>query len=220
MGLLVLWIPISLSYTHDLATAWYAVSLVPRPVVVGLGVGKLFAAPVLILVAVMFFSWFLVIPINFAIDFLVDKIFDPTGEASFYVVRYARLGVALLLGILYLWLVAVFTGVTPRSLFLGLALFPVWLYFWWLLRQTTITDEDADKWARQGWDDPYVSAVSWGVVAGPPLPTVEISATGETRGALLSHAEGFWYVFNREGELVAIPDSKVNTVRISSGSSQ
>jgi hypothetical protein len=50
----------------------------------------------------------------------------------------------------------------------------------------------------------------------PPLPIVRIGGEADYKGSLLAHAEGYWYVFNREGELIAIPDEDAKTVRIQS----
>jgi hypothetical protein len=52
----------------------------------------------------------------------------------------------------------------------------------------------------------------------PPLPTVEIDEAVNIEGRLIGHTDGFWYVFarenNRDWELIATPDSEVETVRI------
>jgi hypothetical protein len=48
----------------------------------------------------------------------------------------------------------------------------------------------------------------------PPLPKVEVSGDTHVKGRLLVHTEGFWYVYNGEGQLVAIPDGKVTAVRV------
>jgi hypothetical protein len=45
LGLLALWIPIWRAYTHSASSAWYAVSLVPKTVVAGLGLAQLVAIP-------------------------------------------------------------------------------------------------------------------------------------------------------------------------------
>jgi hypothetical protein len=51
----------------------------------------------------------------------------------------------------------------------------------------------------------------------PPLPTVKVSGSENLEGTLLTHSDRFWYIFNREGELVALSDDKVETVRIFRG---
>jgi hypothetical protein len=63
----------------------------------------------------------------------------------------------------------------------------------------------------------------------PPLSSVEISGQRPLKGELLTHVDGFWYVFERredtqedkqekdkqEAKLVAIPDDKVEDVQVS-----
>jgi hypothetical protein len=60
--------------------------------------------------------------------------------------------------------------------------------------------------------------------AKPPLSTVEISGQRLVKGELLTHTDGFWYVFeqreanqgaNQEVKLVAIPDDDVKEVQVS-----
>jgi hypothetical protein len=53
------------------------------------------------------------------------------------------------------------------------------------------------------------------VYTGPALPTIEITSTYETRGTLLAHTDRFWYLFDQDGELIAIPDDAVKTVQVS-----
>jgi hypothetical protein len=51
----------------------------------------------------------------------------------------------------------------------------------------------------------------------PSLPRVEVSGPDRarsTKGLLLSHSEGFWYVLNSGKDVVAIPDGKVDKVRL------
>jgi hypothetical protein len=53
------------------------------------------------------------------------------------------------------------------------------------------------------------------IVNKPPLPTVKINGKQSEEGKLLTHTDGYWYVFDGENELIAIPDSEVDTVRVS-----
>jgi hypothetical protein len=57
----------------------------------------------------------------------------------------------------------------------------------------------------------------------PPLPMVDITkdSTAQTKnspseihGVLLVHTEGVWHVLEKQGELIAIPDDEVKTVRV------
>jgi hypothetical protein len=52
----------------------------------------------------------------------------------------------------------------------------------------------------------------------PTLPTVDINGDKGPKGALLTHTDGFWYVFDRKGDnrdkLVAISDDEVKKAQI------
>jgi hypothetical protein len=85
------------------------------------------------------------------------------------------------------------------------------------------TNGKASKWA---WISllaaiavPYLGvAVDVATDRPPPLPTIVITATSNMDGKLLTHTDGFWYVFEDEGkdksQLVGIPDEEVTSVRI------
>jgi hypothetical protein len=53
-----------------------------------------------------------------------------------------------------------------------------------------------------------------------PLPWVEMMTTKDSakdypdEGWLVAHSDGYWHVFNKEGVLVAIPDDKMQRVRV------
>jgi hypothetical protein len=49
----------------------------------------------------------------------------------------------------------------------------------------------------------------------PPLSFVEIAGDVNIEGRLLSRTESTWYLFDQTGELVAVPNAKVDTARIS-----
>jgi hypothetical protein len=53
------------------------------------------------------------------------------------------------------------------------------------------------------------------VTMQPPLPTKLSSSSQSAEGHLLTHNEGTWYVFNKRGALVAIPDDKFEVAWIS-----
>lgn len=43
---------------------------------------------------------------------------------------------------------------------------------------------------------------------GPHLPLIELECGGSTEARLLSHSDGYWYVFDPEGRLSAVPDDE------------
>jgi hypothetical protein len=65
----------------------------------------------------------------------------------------------------------------------------------------------------------FVVAFMLTLVDKPPLPTTTKMRNSEIKGKLLTHAEGFWYLYPDEGQhkgnLIAIPDDEVkkSTVR-------
>ena len=48
----------------------------------------------------------------------------------------------------------------------------------------------------------------------PPLATVDLAGSPSAKGQLLTHVDGYWYVFNQQGNLVAIPDGNVKAAEI------
>jgi hypothetical protein len=66
----------------------------------------------------------------------------------------------------------------------------------------------------------YVSAGAGIALDNPSLPAVDISGVKDVDGALLTHTEGFWYVFDvageHKGELIALRDDQVTAVTITS----
>lgn len=66
----------------------------------------------------------------------------------------------------------------------------------------------------------YAFAILAGIsltgTSSPGLPSVQFE-TGETKaGDLLGHSSGYWYVFDRQDTLLAIPDDDTGDVRFSS----
>jgi uncharacterized membrane protein YhaH (DUF805 family) len=72
LGLFAVWVPITLTYTHDFSTAWYAVSLVPQPTMAGFGVRQLLY-PLLITILVL---------IVIGVSSSLSSIGSATGRAS------------------------------------------------------------------------------------------------------------------------------------------
>ena len=64
----------------------------------------------------------------------------------------------------------------------------------------------------------FFAAFLLAFVSSPPLPAVDVSvdANGSqgVEGTLLTHVDGYWYVFNPKGNLVSVPDDHVTNVNI------
>jgi hypothetical protein len=243
LGLFALWVPIARAYTHDFTSAWYAASLVPKTIIAGQGVKELLGLPLFtvlgVVVVIMIrqltlrsdedtaeaafrrFSWFLIAITAICVPFfgyypLFKTLTSSAMEGSYvdvlgvylehfrYIQNYAAAWVVLLgasLTALYLSYNREFLGlqlssenplpkVTDRRLVLSSFALVFGLSF-------------------------LGGFVNTSLYSQPPMPTVEITGTSKVEGALLTHTEGFWYVFNQDGELIAIPDDEVKTVRVS-----
>jgi len=66
----------------------------------------------------------------------------------------------------------------------------------------------------------YVVGALSVALTNPDRPTVEVDGAKNMQGAFLSHTDGFWFVFDVEGDnkgkLIALRDDQVNTVTFSS----
>jgi hypothetical protein len=59
----------------------------------------------------------------------------------------------------------------------------------------------------------FIAAFAFTIINKPPLPEVDVQGTPSVEGArLLAHTDGFWYVYNTAGDLIAIRDDNVKTV--------
>ena len=222
LGLLALWIPINRTYTNDLDTAWYATSLIPNTMVAGIGAGKLLAMasvrPILFLTAfvgllaaisyayrhwgfrgmVITFNALVVLGILIVMvpTFLSRRAFTPD-----YLVPLAATIIS--------------AGMVNFFMFFGKGHGQVEKFLLNILQSKFI-------WALTCFYGLlfYVSSVMIVMSQPPPLPPVSITGASDTSGTLLTHTDGFWYVFHREENeerwhLVAIPDDEVDIVRVS-----
>jgi hypothetical protein len=62
----------------------------------------------------------------------------------------------------------------------------------------------------------FLAAFMLTFVSPPPLPVANVGGSTSVQGHLLTHVDGYWYVFNRKGNLVATQDDKVTDVEICS----
>jgi hypothetical protein len=59
----------------------------------------------------------------------------------------------------------------------------------------------------------FIAAFAFTIINQPPLPEVDVQGTPSVEGGrLLAHTDGFWYVYNTAGDLIAIRDDNVKTV--------
>jgi hypothetical protein len=234
LGLVGLTVSIRLGFTTDVSVAWYAVSLLSRTVVAGQGVRIWLGWPIILTAIVLpgtliirsgpfLGSTLLVIGIVVVVAF-VDIFFRAPAfmvrglsrsrqRASF--TESVKLSGKILAG----------------SLVMGLGSFVM------ILAASVITRKDL---ALLGDADVTSGNVLVGVLllffggfivglpvaagVSPPLPRVKITRTQpedakgnispSLEGYLVTHANGFWHLFDKNNELLAIPDEQVLEVRI------
>jgi hypothetical protein len=243
LGLFSLLVPIMNAYEGGFTSAWYAVSLVPRNLIAGQGLRQLVFGPIMYFVAffvafaittAIIIFWppsaaqeeteeigrtrprdlieFLLKFITVTLSVLVttasalSAIEDLLSAAVSLVPREisaasASVVLALATPILVGTAVGVYVG-RNRGTDVG-------------LRGAIFIHHSVRAPILTGLVVAFLAAY---VIAGfrePPLPTVHISwDKGSTRGELLAHADGFWYVYNDENRLEAIPDDKVDEVGV------
>jgi hypothetical protein len=70
----------------------------------------------------------------------------------------------------------------------------------------------------------FFAAFLLAFVSSPPLPAVDVSVdvngSQGVEGTLLAHVDGYWYVFNPKGNLVAVPDDHVTNINICSSTTE
>lgn len=223
LGLIALLMPIALGYTHDFSSAWYAVSLAPKTVVVGQGIRHLLGTPTLIVIGYL---------AGWGLYRYFDDIISQMQGYMGRLLKLSFLAVVIALIALGFWL-------TWRWLQTPNSLHPAGYILYGAIagalvgkpfpktaaRNNDSNSPDMLEIRRQMKRTMIVGTSVWLFLLGfasiallnePPLPSVEIDGANVTEGKLLNHIDGFWYVFNEEGELVAIPDAEVKKVRVSS----
>jgi hypothetical protein len=219
LGLIALWVPIARYYTQDFAQSWYAVALVPRTVVAGQGI-KVLLEPIVVvavtgmlallfdflqsyfnrLIAVIIIGVLLVVVLIgfFSLSPYIPSFWDIPVE--FRVPWLNRLSIAI---VVVLTLVA--ATVNASVLMNGLTVLGQEVGTGRTLKSVVIVFVLS-----------FASGLIQAVGSNPPLPQVTVEGTTTTEGALLTHVDRFWYVFDQTSTLISIPDSEITEVRISS----
>jgi len=235
LGLLALWVPIWRTYTGDWQTAWFAVSLVPNTVVAGMGVLRIVAMPT------FYFLIFVGGYIGFILlqDYLSQRYGRTIGLLAVLVpAEAAMLGGFGWSVVQYSWakdwnLQTLIAALVGMAVILNLIFF-VLPMIWYRRKSRRQRDsqrsndtQDATQrrndtqdaknwwvWLLVAFLLNYVIAAVSVFLAEPPLPAVDIRGEEAAEGALLAHTDGFWYVFDQEHELIAIPDDDIESVRV------
>jgi magnesium-transporting ATPase (P-type) len=244
LGLLSLFVPLAINYTKDLTTAWYAVSLLPRPVVAGQGVLQLLSYPLLLtVVSVLSLLGFGVLARR------TRRRFPKRGRLAYIVISIGLMGLVVAAWIYILWYYVgslggyqayvekwygpnhpVFEALLNYVVSCVVLLFVVLRGQFTAQRGLDISSErllprvsnraDLFKGVLICWGGLLIIAVFQLFLMRPPLPKVEVTSEMVIPGMdqnpahLLTHTDGFWYVFNQDGALIAIPDAEVKSVQV------
>jgi hypothetical protein len=228
LGLIGLAIPISRKFTEDLTTAWYAVSLLPRTVVAGQGVRfwiqwPLFLTAFLLLIAWLLPGWLLtgapiativLLTIALSAFSFAAALHSKAPEAPEAPEATMRRNLRSPEETTRSW---------ARSLVISVPLMTVGI-------AVVATVFLSGKAMPLTYEVPVLFAGSFlmgvprAITTNPPLPKVEItkkagatmeanSSPPDVAGHLITHSDGFWYLFDGNNELLSIPDDQVLEVR-------
>ena len=202
LGLIGLAIPISRTFTEDLTTAWYAVSLLPRTIVAGQGVRIWLRWPLLITAAVLLLTT-TSLAVRTAATALLVLGFGIYALAQ--VVRAVYERKRGWIGITISWILA-WAGAGNISLLFLAGNIPLVSNIFYIFAAS------------------FLIGLPMAIGTYPPLPKVAITkqagaTTDEdlnpTKGHLVAHSDGFWYLFDQHNDLLSIPDDQVLAVRTS-----
>lgn len=222
VGLWALWLPISRTFTNDFSTAWYAVSLVPQTVIAGQGVRQVLIQPALALFLIMCFYVFaavlrgrfrlhnitiaLVLALVFAVPIMGWMIWIiVTGEKTkepFAPSNLVEAGISTLA-----FVISIVGGLASGTMLNRGLQFAEGNYL-----PKVVSVSNIVRGVTVSCVAVIIAAFLNSAVREPPLPTVKFSKSSIAEGALLTHSEGFWYVFDSKGQLQAIPDDKAGSV--------
>jgi hypothetical protein len=215
LGLVALGWPLYKHITRDAATTQYALSLISKTEIAGYGL-RVYAGYPLIsaIVSFLFLLLFVTAPrvtliLSWVICLLLILwIFFPRHTESFLRKLLPTKVVQL-----YTSFNAQQRRTTPSLAFLfnipsfvgvGVAYLGVMVHWWntiWVFLATATLGA-------------YICGLLHGLSGRPTLPSVEITGQSTIVGKLLTHSGGFWYLFDHQGALIAIPDSSTDSVRV------
>ena len=238
LGLVALWAPVARVYTDSISSAASVVALVPKTEVAGQGIAIIIAPAVLTVFTGVVFSLLLhiyrhsVVPplhrlakrLSLIIEVVVMLVFI---ASALFLAEWLTAG-SLLSWVLSTHAPAQGSGSSLVSyLAAGSALFFILGAASWIfglnraveVKERLIPSIDwrtAFKYLSISLAFTAVAAGLQGAAQDPPLYTVTVSETTNqiVDGKLLAHTDRFWYVFDSEKTLLAIPDSQVKNIRL------
>ena len=264
-GVFVLWTPIALRYTQDVATSWHAVSLVPKTTVVGLGVFNFWVYSLFFIVYLL--GWQAMVSSKVPLIKIIKRVIYASltiiGLFGWYIIGRQVWGAIrgnrpknLVPEWIPEWVPLVSNSNLPAKqlslvetlvftlggVLVGALAFPLLLRFNGYLR-SALEHSDKDNSERGSILDAirdyrfprivsvpdFLKAISILVTIGflqavllailssaPPVPRVELHSKegANVRGDMLAHVEGFWYVLEPNGEVLAMPDDVIKKAHI------
>jgi hypothetical protein len=238
LGLVALWAPIARVYTDSISAAASVVALVPKTEVAGQGIAIIIAPAVLTVFTGVVLSLLLHV-YRYLVVLPLHRLAKRSSLIIEVVVMFVSIACALLLAEWLTagrWLSWVLSTHAPAQgsgsslisyLAAGSALFFILGAASWIFGLTRAVEVKerlipSIDW-RMGLKYLSISLAFTAVAAGlqgaaqdPPLYTVTVSETTNQTvdGDLLAHTDRFWYVFDSEKTLLAIPDSQVRNIRL------
>jgi hypothetical protein len=238
LGLVALWAPIARVYTDSISAAASVVALVPKTEVAGQGIAIIIAPAVLTVFTGVVLSLLLHV-YRYLVVLPLHRLAKRSSIISEVVVMFVSIACALLLAEWLTagrWLSWVLSTHAPAQgsgsslgsyLAAGSALFFILGAASWIFGLTRAVEVKERLIPSIDWRMAFkylsislaftaVAAGLQGAAQDPPLYTVTVSETTNQTvdGDLLAHTDRFWYVFDSEKTLLAIPDSQVRNIRL------
>ena len=238
LGLVALWAPIARVYTDSISSAASVVALVPKTEVAGQGIAIIIAPAVLTVFTGIVLSLLLHV-YRYSVVPPLHRLAKRPSLIIEVVVMLVFIASALLLaewltaGRWLSWVLSIHAPAQSSGsnlvsyLAAGSALFFILGAASWIfglnraveVRERLIPSIDwkmAFKYLSISLAFTAVAVGLQGAAQDPPLYTVTISETANQTvdGKLLAHTDRFWYVFDSEKTLLAIPDSQVKNIRL------
>ena len=232
LGLIGIAWPIHKRWHNDAATTWYAISLIPRAVVVGQGI-RIFLGFPTVITTLLLTWWIIVFPL---LDLLSVIASDSVGwMVGIFALLVLLAGGYWLLRSLYRRRVQWLLGPTPEH--------PRYRWLIWITTGLAVpTFFVAGRLAAGAMEvraafpfvtvDPSLLAVAIALAflassllqlndataIDPPLPTVEIALADGNQtvleGKLLIHTEGVVHFFDEQRRLASMPDSRITSLQV------
>jgi hypothetical protein len=224
LGLVALSWPIYRRITGDATTALYAVSLMPKTVVVGQGVRLLFGLPLVITTLWVSIGVVSRIAQNIFTSFSSSySVWVQRGGSFLVVIVIIGLGFYLISRMSAIWEAVEVQGGSPWATVFSFAFAVVMGIVTGLVVINVFFDQGAILPQWPGWTSTLktlmllfllnsVIGFALALAGEPPLPGIGLNGSTTPEGKLVAHSDGVWYVLDDNGKLVGIPDDNAGKV--------